>query len=80
MRIREVSKRQVGVAIRSPDFSYEDVESNTLVAVKRHEKRHVVVIFTLKDERVQVVTVYQASDVDRLISRKLQRGAWLVKR
>jgi hypothetical protein len=40
---------EVGVAIRNPDFSFEDVESNALVAVKKHGKRHVV-IFTLKDQ------------------------------
>lgn len=79
MRVRDVSKRQIGIVIRNPDFSYEDVEANTLVSVKKREKRHVVVIFTLTDERVRVVTVYHASEVDRLISRKLKRGAWLVK-
>jgi hypothetical protein len=80
MRVREVSKRQMGVVIRNPDFSYQDVESNALVAVKKRGERHVVGIFTLKDERVRVVTVYHASEVDRLIRRKLQRGVWLVKR
>jgi len=48
--------------------------------VKKHGTRHVVVIFTLKEQRARVVTVYHASDVDRLISRKLQRRVWLVKR
>jgi hypothetical protein len=61
-------------------FSFEDVESNALIAVKKHGKRHVVLIFTLKDQWVRIVTAYHASDVDRLTSRKLQRRAWLVKK
>ena len=80
MRVRRVSRRHVGIAIRDPDSSYEDVESDALVAVKKYGRWHVVVIFTSSGERVKVITVYHSSDVDRLISRKLQRKAWLVTR
>jgi len=80
MRVRRVTRRHVGLAIRNPDFSCEDVESDALVAVKKYGRRQVVVIFTSKDERIRIITVYHSSDVDRLISRKLQRKAWLVTR
>ena len=79
MRVRRLSKRQVGITIRDPDFSYKDIESSALVAVKRYKERYAVVIFTIKEKRARVITVYHASDVDRLIRRKLQRGAWLVR-
>jgi len=63
MRVRRVSRRLVGVAIIDPDFSYEDVESDALVAVKKHRRRHLVVIFTDSEGRVRIITVYHSSDV-----------------
>lgn len=57
-----------------------DVESGALVAVKKSGRRHVVVIFSSNEEQIRVVTVYHASDVNRIIGRKPQRKAWSVIR
>ncbi len=80
MRTRRVSKHKVATTINYPDFVYEDVESNALVAVRRIERRNVIVIYTLEEGRNRVVTVYHASQVDRLIRRKLERKAWLIRK
>ena len=64
------------MAIRTPDSSYEDDESNATVAVKQIENKCVVVLYA-KGETNRIITVYHASDVDRLIRLKLQRGAWV---
>lgn len=80
MRIRDVSKRNVAETISYPDFAYEDVESNALVAVSRIEGRTVIVIYTVQEGRNRVITVYHASEVDRLIRRKLERKAWMIRK
>lgn len=76
MRARHVDKQQVIEAIKDSESLFKDVESNALVAVRRVESRYLVVVFVPMDRGVKVVTVYYASDVDRLIRRKLERGAW----
>ncbi len=74
-----MTKRQVIETIRNPDASYEDRESEVLVAVKRTKNRYLVVLYVVEDERNRIVTLYHASAVDRLIRRKLERGVWVVR-
>jgi len=64
MRVRRLSKKQVGITIRDPDFSYEDIESSALMPVKRYKERHSVVIYTIEEKRAKVITVYYASEVE----------------
>ncbi len=77
LKARRIPKRRVIQALTEPDSSYQDRESNALVAVKKVGDKHLVVVFASANGRVRVITVYFASDVDRLISRKSQRGAWI---
>jgi Domain of unknown function (DUF4258) len=79
LRVRRVSKHQVVATIGDPDASYEDVGSATLVAVKRMNGNHLVVLYVVEEKETRVVTVYHASSVDRLINRKLKRGVWKVR-
>jgi hypothetical protein len=77
LKARRIPKRRVIQALTEPDSSYQDRESDALVAVKKVGDKHLVVVFASANGRVRVITVYFASDVDRLISRKSQRGAWI---
>jgi len=78
--VRRVTKSQVTAAIRNPDALYQDVPSSAMVAVKRMKNRYLVVVYVaLEGERRRVITVYHASDVDRLIRRKLGRRIWRIK-
>jgi len=44
------------------------------------KNRYLVVVYVaLEGERRRVITVYHASDVDRLIRRKLGRRIWRIK-
>ena len=79
MGARHVREDQVTETIRNPASLFEDVESNTLVALKRIRNRYLVVVFALRGNKAKVVTVYHASEVDSLIRRKLHRGAWRQK-
>lgn len=79
MRSRGVTKQQVTEAIKSPDSTYEDIESKLSVAAKQVEKMNLVVIYALSSNSNRIVTVYHASDVDRLIKRKVRRRAWVPK-
>lgn len=70
--LRRVTKRQVIATIAKPDSVYEDAASSALVAVKRTRNRYLVVVYAISKEGTnRVITLYNASDVDRLIRRKL---------
>ena len=79
MRARIVTEQQVAEAIKDPDSIYEDVGNGLLVAVKRIEEMNLVVIYASSSESDRIVTVYHASDIDRLIRRKVRRRAWVPK-
>ena len=80
MKVRRVSKKMVVSAIRTPESRYQDLESGATVVVKRFAQRYLVVFFSTKADDDWVVTMYHASDVSSLISRKLRRGAWVEKK
>ena len=75
-----MSKRMVAATIQSPESRYLDIEFGTTIAVKRFAERYLVVFFSTKAADDWVVTVYHASDVSSLISRKLRRGAWVERK
>ena len=77
MRDRAVKRQDIISAIDSPDSEYKDVESDAKVALKLTDQKYIVVVYATEEERNRVITVYHASEVDRLIRRKVQRGAWL---
>jgi hypothetical protein len=79
MKVRQVSKRMIGETIRQPESRYQDLESGTTVAVRKFAQRYLVVFFT-EGKGPRIVTVYHASDIGSLISRKLRRGAWVEKK
>ena len=64
---------------KTPKVWVQDLESGTTVAVRKFAQRYVVVFFT-EGKDTRIVTVYHASDVGSLISRKLRRGAWVEKK
>lgn len=74
--LRRVSRRQVAATIDNPNDLYEDTTSSTLVAVRHIKNSYLVVVYAPSEEERRVVTLYNASDVDRLIRRKLERGIW----
>lgn len=77
LTLRSMTKGQVISALREPDRVYEDISSSTTVAVKKARNRYIVVVYSeMENEDKRVVTVYYASDVERLIRRKVERGIW----
>lgn len=76
IRSRRVLQSDVLEAIRNPESLFDDVESDTRVALKQIRGKYLVAIFVPLDSKARVITVYHATEVDRLISRKLERGAW----
>jgi Domain of unknown function (DUF4258) len=77
MRDRAVKRQDIIAAVDSPDSEYDDVESDARVAVKQIDQKYLVVVYAIEEKRNRVITVYHASKVDRLIRRKVQRGAWV---
>lgn len=74
---RRVIRHQVAAAINNPDELYEDAASAALIAIKRTKGSSLVIVYVASEEgRRRVVTLYNASDVGRLIRRKLERRVW----
>ncbi len=80
MKVRGVSKRMTAMTVRRPESRYQDLESGATVAVRKFAGRYLVVFFSGEGNDDRIVTVYYASDVSSLISRKLRRGAWVEKK
>jgi len=73
---RGIERRDVKRIIAHPDELFEDIEHNAGVAVGTAGGIFLVAVFRRVDSGIRVITVYHTRKLDRLVSSKLQRGAW----
>jgi len=76
IRRRGVNMSHVHQTLRTPDELYEDVEHETMIAIKKVNERFIILAYREEDEVVKVITIYYTSKFDRLIRSKTVRGAW----
>ena len=76
MRSRCARISDVYATLKTPDEVYEDVDHETLVAVKKVNARSIIVVYREEDEVAKVITLYYTTKLDRLIKAKMVRGAW----
>ena len=62
--------------IAHPDEPFDDIEHNAGVAVGTAGGIFLVAVFRRVDSDIRVITVYHTRKLDKLVSSKLQRGAW----
>lgn len=59
-----------------PDEMFEDMEHDAQVAVGKVGSKFLVAVFLRADNNIKIITVYHTGKLERLVSSKLQRGAW----
>lgn len=77
MGARHVSESDVQLALEDPDSTFYDKERETLVIVKSIRNKYLIILYTHKNGRYRVVTVYFSAKVDKLINSKIRREAWV---
>lgn len=76
MQKRDIKSPDVYDALRSPDESYEDVEHDVRIVIKKVNRKSVIVAFVEEGDVVKVITLYYTVKFDRLVRSKMVRGAW----
>jgi len=74
--IRGISRQDVERVIAHPVELFEDTEHSCEVAVGTIGDKLLVAVYRRVDNNIKVITVYHTRKVDKLVSAKLQRGAW----
>jgi hypothetical protein len=74
--VRRISRRDVEKIIAQPTELFEDTEHGCEVAVGTTRDKLVVAAYRRDDDNIKVITVYHTRKLDKLVSAKLQRGAW----
>jgi hypothetical protein len=75
-RWRKVKIRHIRLALKNPDRLYEDVEHGAMIAIKKVNKKSIVVAYREEDNLVKVITLYYTTKLDKLVNVKTVRGAW----
>lgn len=73
---RAVRRRDVERVLARPDEAFEDTEHGAEVAVGKVDGKFLVAVFLRVDNNIKVITVYHTRRLEKLVSSKLQRGAW----
>ena len=74
--IRRISREDVESLIAHPTELYEDIEHGCEVSVGTIDDRLLVAVYQKIDKDVKVITVYHTRKLDKLVSARIQRGAW----
>lgn len=74
--IRRISLEDVESVIAHPAELFEDTEHGCEVSVGRTDGKVLVAVYQKLDKDIKVITVYHTRKLDKLVSAKLQRGAW----
>jgi len=77
MNARYVSESDVKLALKDPDSLFSDKEHETFAIVKSIRNRYLLIMYTRKNQTYRVITVYFSTKVDKLISSKIRREAWV---
>ncbi len=59
-----------------PDGAFEDTEHDAEVAVGKMGSKFLVAVFLRVGNSIEVMTIYHTRELEKLVSSKLQRGAW----
>jgi hypothetical protein len=77
MTARHVSESDVKLALKDPDSLFYDKENETFAVLKSIRNRYLLILYTRKNQTYRVVTVYFSTKIDKLISSKIRREAWV---
>jgi uncharacterized DUF497 family protein len=76
LALRKVKVEDVEKVINRPTEAYEDVEHHARVAIGSVGDRFLIVVYSLVNADIKVITVYHASNIEKLVSSKTKRGVW----
>lgn len=74
---RGVSEDMILKAISEPTFSYYDLSVGTTAVFKKLDEKHLLVVYSRKDDEIKVVTTFITSVARELIDRKLKSNVWV---
>ena len=73
---RAIRRRDVERILARPDEVFEDTEHNAEVAVGKVDSKFLVAVYLRANNSIKVITVYHTRKLEKLVTSKLQRGAW----
>jgi len=73
---RGIKMSHIYQTLKTPDELYEDVEHETMIAVKKTNDKFIILAYREEAGLVKVITIYYTTKLDRLIRSKTVRRAW----
>jgi uncharacterized DUF497 family protein len=73
---RSIRREDVDRVITNPNELFEDTEHKAKVAVGRLDAMFLFAVYQHVNDDVKVITVYCARKLEKLVTSKVQRGAW----
>ena len=73
---RNVKISDVHMTLTAPDEIYEDIEHETLIAIKKVNAKSIILAYKMENSGAKVITLFYTTKLDRLLRAKTVRGAW----
>jgi hypothetical protein len=80
LRVRGIDESEINRVLRSPQKLYFDTLTGALVAVGSRalvEGHSLVVVYTIEEDIIKVVTGIDVSSIGNLIRRRVEKGRWV---
>jgi hypothetical protein len=76
MLMRNVKISDIYATLKAPDKIFEDVEHETLIAIKKVNVKSIILAYKIENGGATVITLFYTTKLDRLLKAKTVRGAW----
>ncbi len=76
IRIRKIDKKEVIDTLSNPGDLLYDVLEKTFVAVKRLNRKYLIVIFSIGAGFVKVVTAFRTDKLS-MVDNRIKKGRWV---
>jgi len=73
---RNIKIHHIRQTLKTPDELYADTEHSVTIAIKKINRKSIILAYTKEDNLVKVITLYYTTKLDRLLKAKTRRGAW----
>ena len=74
---RGISETAILQAISDPFCSFYDLSSAAYVVFKKHDGKHLLVVYTDDGNEVKVITTFITSSAQEIINSKLKTNIWV---
>jgi len=74
---RGIGENMILKVISEPTYAYYDLSTGATVAFKKLNRKHLLIVYSKKENEIKIVTTFITSAAQEIIEKKLKNNVWI---